>query len=205
MRWSFPNSLNGTTNVYAYPDIVYGILGGGYSPIPANLPTPIRLGSLPSNFSLTFNVTLNADTNNQDFLIETFPTTVPNPPDPHVNDTRANEIGFVAHTPSYMLSYLLSLPNPAKYLSRGFNAYIVTVQGTRPPYTVIMPVTTPGGTTPVDMTNGTYTIPFSNLLNFLIAHGILDPRNYINGCEFGFEIGRGTGAARINHLKWNWN
>jgi hypothetical protein len=127
MRWSFPNSLNDTTNVYAYPDIVYGVLGGGYPPTPANLPTPIQLGSLPRNFSLSFNVTLNAGNNDQDLLIETFPTTVPNPPNPNVNDTRTNEIGFMAHTPSYTLSYLLSLPNPINYSSGGFDAYIVIV------------------------------------------------------------------------------
>jgi hypothetical protein len=60
ISWSFPNYLNGASNVYAYPDIVYGILGGGYPPTPANIPTPIQLRSLPSDFSLTYNITLYA-------------------------------------------------------------------------------------------------------------------------------------------------
>ena len=108
ISWSFPEYLNGSSNVYAYPDIVYGILGGGYSPTPANIPTPIQLASLPSDFSLTYNITLNANLDNQDVLIDTWPTTVPNPPNISINDTRTNEIGFMAHVPSYTLAYLLT-------------------------------------------------------------------------------------------------
>jgi hypothetical protein len=204
MSWSFPGYLNGTSNIYAYPDIVYGILGGGYPPTPANIPTPIQLGSLPSDFSLTYNITLNANPDDQDVLIETWPTTVPNPPNLSTNDTRTNEIGFMAHVPSYTLEYLLSFPNHIDYSANNFNAYIVTVPYT-PPFTVMIPVTTPGGTTPVDMTSGTYTIPFGALLNFLTTQGILNPNNYITGYQFGFEIGRGTGSVTINQLEWHWN
>jgi hypothetical protein len=204
MSWSFPDSLNGETNVYAYPDIVYGILGGGYPPTPANIPTPIQLVSLPSDFSLTYNITFNANLDDLDVLIETWPTTVPNPPNPFTNDTRTNEIGFLAHVPSYTLAYLLSLPNHIDYSAGGVNVYIVTVPST-PPFTVMMPVTTPGGTTPLDLTSGTYTIPFGALLSFLTAQGILNPNNYITGYEFGFEIGRGMGSVTINQLQWHWN
>ena len=204
ISWSFPDYLNGTTNVYAYPDIVYGILGGGYPPTPANIPKPIQLGSLPSDFSLTYNITFDANLDNQDVLIETWPTTVPNPPNLSTNDTRTNEIGFMAYVPSYTLGYLLSIPTHLDYSADGFNAYIVTVPST-PPFTVMIPVTNPGGTTPVDMTSGTYTIPFGALLSFLTTQGILNPNNYITGYQFGFEIGRGTGSVTINQLQWQWN
>ena len=204
ISWSFPDYLNGTSNVYGYPDIVFGILGGGYPPTPANIPTPIQLGSLPNDFSLTYNITLNANRDNQDVLIDTWPTTVPNPPNLSTNDTRTNEIGFMAYVPSYTLRYLLSLPNHIDYSADGFNAYIVTAPY-KPPFTVMMPVTTPGGTTPVDMTSGTYTIPFGALLSFLTTQGILNSKNYITGYQFGFEIGRGTGSVTINQLQWHWN
>jgi len=110
----------------------------------------------------------------------------------------------MAHVPSYTLRYLLSLPNHIDYSADGFNAYIVTAPY-KPPFTVMMPVTTPGGTTPVDMTSGTYTIPFGALLSFLTTQGILNPNNYITGYQFGFEIGRGTGSVTINQLQWHWN
>jgi hypothetical protein len=203
MQWSFPESLNGTTNVYAYPDIVYGILGGGYPPTPASRPRPIQLGSLPGGFSLTFNVTLNAGPDNQALLIETWPTTVPNPANPLVNDYRTREVGLFAHTPSYLLNFLLTLPNHINYSAGDFNAYILKHPG-RPPFIIIIPVTTPGGTTPVDMTGATYEIPFGDILRFLITKGILDPNNYITGFQFGFEIGRGSGGARVNLIKWHW-
>ena len=131
ISWSFPDYLNGTSNVYAYPDIVYGILGGGYPPTPANIPTPIQLGSLPSAFSLTYNITLNANPDNQDVLIETWPTTVPNPPNLSTNDTRTNEIGFMAHVPSYTLEYLLSFPNHIDYSADGSLVTTRNAQKTR--------------------------------------------------------------------------
>jgi len=204
MKWSFPESLNGTTNVYAYPDIVYGMMGGGFPPTPAYLPKPVQLGALPSDFSLTFNVTLNANPDNQALLIETWPTTIPNPANSiPAKDYRTSEVGLFAHTPSYLLNFLLTLPDHMNYSAGNFNAYIVK-HPQSPPFIIIIPVTTPGGTTPVDMTGKTYEIPFGDLLRFLITKGMLDPSNYITGYQFGFEIGRGSGGARINLIKWHW-
>jgi len=204
MKWSFPRSLNGTSNVYAYPDIVYGVLGGGLPPTPAHRPRPVRLGSLPRDFSLTFNVTPNAGADDQDLLVETWPTSVPNPENPiSVHDSRTREVGVFAHTPPYLLNFLLTLPNHLNYSAGRFHAYIVE-HPQSPPFIIIIPVTAPGGTTPVDMIGATHEIPFGDLLRFLIAKGMLDPKNYITGCQFGFEIGRGSGDARINFIRWHW-
>ena len=206
MNWSFPNYFNGSTNVYAYPDIVYGILGGGFPPTPKNIPAPLQLSSIPSDFTLTFNVTLNANFEDQDLLIETWPTTVSNPQNPYVVDTRTEEVGVFAHTPSNTMSGILNVPDHWNFSQNGFNAYIAKWYTGGIPFVMIAPVSAPGGTTPIDMADGaTHTIPWGDLIGFMVSNGVLDGTNYLTGFEFGFEIGRGSGSAQINLLEWQWN
>jgi hypothetical protein len=199
--WSFPSQPN-SNYVYAYPNVTYGN-DPYFSPV--NTVASLQAGSI-TNLSVTYNVSVTAATNSYDCLIETFATSVPNPSG---SSSLMNEIGFLAHTPAIMEAYVLSLANHFNFSFDGFNAYIATTTGTidtaTPPYTIIMPVTAPGGTTPLDMISGTYTVPLSNILAALITHGILSPSSYISYYQFGFEIADGSGSATINSLSYDWN
>jgi gentisate 1,2-dioxygenase len=68
-----------------------------------------------------------------------------------------------------------------------------------------MPVTTPGGTTPLDMISGTYTVQLNSILAALVQQGILSSSSYIDNWQAGFEVVDGSGSATINSLSYDWN
>jgi hypothetical protein len=198
INWSFPSTPN-DSDVYAYPHITYGN-DLGY---PSTTGVPSLQVSAITNLSVTYNISVSAATNpaTYDCLIETFATSIPNPTD---GTTATNEIGFLAHTPAELASYILSLPNHFNYSAGGLNAYIVTAPyGT--PETLIMPVTTPGGTTPLDMISGTYTVQLNAILAALVQQGILSSNSYIDNWQTGFEVVDGSGSATVNSLSYDWN
>ena len=204
-NWSFPNQFN-DYGVYSYPNITYGI-DGGYN-VPQNLPPAFQVNDL-TDLSVTYNISVNAGVDDYHCLIETWPTTVARPENPKTNNSMTDEIGFLCHTPARLRDYILSRSDHFNYSSDGFNAYIAVRSGTAlttsPPFAMIMPVTAPNGTTPLDMTSGTQTLHIKGVLDALVTHGVLPSNAYINGFQFGFEIGRGIGSATINNLTWNWN
>ena len=202
-NWSFPSNLNGSTNVYAYPLIVYGPFPGYASAqSPPKLPTPFQIKSINKNFSVTFNVTLNANPDGEDFLVEFWPSTSTKPTT--TSDLKA-EVGFMFHNPDYDWNYLLSLPNPLRYTDSAGNHYYIVTAKQSPPFTVITPVTSPSSKTPRDLADGkTHTVPIGEVFSFLVSKGVLNGNDYIDGASNGFEIGRYSGSAVINRLSYNW-
>ena len=193
--WSYPSTPN-ASNTWSYPEIVYGVQGaGGFIP-PPNRPTPKQVNSF-SNLSVTYNITRTFADEDADCLIELWVTTVPNPN----RSQTANEIAFLAHAPSANVKQALSFASHFNFSVNGFNAYIAT----NGQFTVIMPVTAPGGTTPLDLTSGTQTIPFLAIFQALVAHGIVVGTNWLTGGEFGFEVAKNSGGATINSIAWTWN
>ena len=211
ISWSYPGHTN-DVSVYAYPNIAYGNAGNGYYSVPANNITPLVINSIV-NLSLTYNVTINADADSYDLLIELYPDTTTSDTNPPT--TLQNELSFLGHTPPLLATYILGLATNYNYSTSGscpdpggFYAYIATKPGgspgANPTETFIMPVTTCGGTTPLDMISGTQTYPIKGIMAFLVAQGIVTGTNYLNGAVLGFEIRRNSGTAIINSIAWSW-
>jgi hypothetical protein len=197
MTWSWPSQKN-DYHVYSYPFIVYG---NSLTQVtnPANMPAPLQISAI-TTLSTSYNVTITADTNSYDGLIETFVNTSPNPQ----LGNATNEVGMYFHVNADAMNYVLGFGSHLNFSQNGFNAYIVTTGGSTPD-TIIMPVTTPGGTTPLQMDTGNQTVPWASLFQFLVAHGVVSGSNYVDGFQFGFEIEDGSGSATINNLSYNWN
>jgi hypothetical protein len=79
---------------------------------------------------------------------------------------------------------------------------------------MMMPVAAPGGTTPIDMNSGTFPIPIKELLNALVAQGILDANRHtamrargakINGYDSASRLGATRASVTISDLSWTWN
>jgi len=202
--WKYPDVL-AQWGVYAYPDIVYG--DGGYNTLPANHLTPLRIGDIRS-LSVTFDISTVAAYDTYDCLLEAWPDSVAN--STNSGQTLQAEVGVFAHVGThYMYDYILS-QHPFSFSAGGFNCLIAVRSGTvnsgSPPFIQILPVTTPGGTTALDMVNsGSHTIPLDAIYAELVRRGLLDPNSYLNGYQCGFEIGQGSGSATINSLSYDWN
>jgi len=198
MTWNFPNTPN-AGHVYSYPFIVYGNLFEGPNPSP-NDPPGLQLNAI-QNLTMNYNVTMNAPTNGYDGLIETWVNTNPI----SALGTATTEVGLFFHSNADVINYMLGSSH-INYSQNGFNAIIVTTWGLSSVTGIaIMPVTTPGGSTPLQMDSGNQTIPWGDLFRFLVAQGFLNGNNYVDGMELGFEIEAGSGSATINNLSYNWN
>jgi hypothetical protein len=195
LNWSFPNQFN-DSNVYAFPNLTYGSTGWYW---PTNKPTPMKVGSF-TNLSVTYNITGNFGTDDADCMFECWSSTAT----PISPATMTNEISFMCYTPSYMARYILSLAKHFNYSAGGFNAYVGQTTAT-PPQTMIMPVTAPSGTIPLDLMSGTHTVPVLAVLRELVAQGWLSSSNYISGMEFGVEPRRNSGSLIFNSITWTWN
>jgi hypothetical protein len=209
IEWSYPRERN-DASVYSYAIIGgYGIGSGGYFR-PLNRPAPKKVSEF-TDLSVTYDVSVTGDPNDFSFLVETFPTTEPDPSPPNVTNTMTNEIGFLPHVPDYLWTYILTLSDHFEYSSPDgtFHAYVATRAGNAftkapPPFTMIVPVTEARGRTPRDMMIGRQTLPLLGVLRALVARGVMPADSYVCGCDFGFEIGRNSGRAILNDITWKW-
>lgn len=209
IEWSYPGQRN-DASVYSYAIMGgYGVGSGGYFR-PKNRPTPKKVSEF-TDLSVTYDVSVTGDPNGFDFLVETFPTTAPDPSPPKVTNTMTNEIGFLPHVPDYLWTYILTLGDHFDYSSPDgtFHAYVATRPGNAftaaPPFTMIVPVTEARGRTPREMMVGKQTLPLLGVLRELVARGVMPADSYVCGFDFGFEIGRNSGRAILNEITWKWS
>jgi hypothetical protein len=200
LSWSYPSELN-DSSVYAYPELVYGTNAYNF---PANTPTAKQVNAF-SNLSVTFNVTRTSADTDADCMFECWSSNA-NPISP---TNMTNEISFFMHTPATWAVYITGQASHFNYSAGGFNAYIALRPGTAlttyPPQVMIMPVTAPDGTTPLDLTSGTQTIPVLAILQALVTEGWLVATDYISGMEFGAEVGKNSGTLTFNSIAWTWS
>jgi hypothetical protein len=208
IEWSYPSQRN-NASVYSYGIIAgYGVGSGGYFR-PLNRPTPKKVSQF-TDLSVTYDVSVAGDPNDFDLLVETYPTTIPDPSPPNAANTMTNEIGFLPHVPDFLWTYILTLSDHFDYTSSDgtFHAYIATRPGKAftkaPPFTMIVPVTEARGRTPRDMMTGSQTLPVLGVLQELVARGVMPADSYVGGFDFGFEIGRNSGRAILNDITWKW-
>ena len=195
MSWSFPPTAN-AANVYAYPEIVYGMQASGFITPATNPPPPTQVNAF-NNLSVTYNIVRTFADNDSDCLIETWIFTT------STRTQVVNEVAFFCHTPDYLANYVLSFADHFNFSSGGFNAYIAAVPDRR--LIMIMPVTAPNGTTPLDMTSGTQTYPAKAVLNALVSQAWVTGTNWVTGYEFGFEVARNSGTVLFKSIVWRWN
>jgi hypothetical protein len=206
--WSYPSHRN-DASVYSYAIVAgYGIGTGGHLR-PENKPLPKKVSEF-AELSVTYDLSIAADPNDFALLVETFPTTEPDPSPPNVANTMTNEIGFFPHVPDYLWTYIRTLQHHFDYSSPDgtFHAYVATKPGKAltqfPPYTMIVPVTEARGRTPRDMTTGSQSLPVLGVLRELVARGVMPADAYVCGFDFGFEVGRNSGRATLNSIDWKW-
>ena len=212
-NWSFPHEYN--SGVYGYPNLIIGIGAPNFYNAPTTTVTP----KFPNSFTdltLTYTATFNTtcDATDIDWLIETWASNVPNPVYTGQQTNSQNEIGFYAYVSSSLMSYVVGLPFNFSATIGGLNVYVATrpssgTSGTSsyvPPFTIMVPVTTPGGTTPLNMIDGNvHTINFGLLLQALVSNGVISNSNYIVGYDFGPEVYQCGGSASVSSFAWTWN
>lgn len=114
------------------------------------------------------------------------------------------EVSFFAHCPSYLSGYILSLSQTLpSYSSGGFNAYISRTNNF-PQQICIMPVTTPGGTTPLDLISGNVTMPLAGVFQYLVTNGWIAETDYITQFQMGIEPAQGGGSLAFNNISYIW-
>jgi len=208
ITWKFPSYLNGI-GIYAFPGIEYG--SSGYE-VPRNSVPALQLRSL-SSLSATWNITVNAgvdDLANCMFEFFVYSTGDPSATPGHFSSYAYNEISIMTHVGPRHMRYLKSLSNHFWFSTGGYNFYVVTNNnpappGQFPPQTSIVPVTAPGGTTPLSLiNNGTHTYPLAAIMAKLVEMGLVNPNHYIHGAVFGMEISKNSGSATVNKLSYVW-
>ena len=196
VQWAYP-AIPNAGNVWSYPEIVFGSQAGGGFIVPPHTPPAQQINTFTA-LSVTYNIALSMSTpDDTDVLIETWVQTIPGNPGSNVN-----EVGFYVYAPAGNAGQILGFPNHFNFSAGGFNAYIGANAGFS--FIAIMPVTAPGGTTPLNLSSGTHTLPILAVLQALVANGYISGTNFISGFEFGFEISRNNGVATINQLAWTW-
>jgi hypothetical protein len=188
LDWSYPNT-SGPGNVWAYPEVVYGYLGGlsSYSPSGEGI-TPIQLKNLTA-LTGSYNVTLHDDPTTYDVLWETHFTTSP-------AAIEVCEFAILTHSPPYYTQYIESLSQKWTYNANGFSATIYNAGSASNPFINVRP-------TQGDMLSGT--VDIKSIITFLIGQGVLNGNWYIEGFELGVEPLEGIGSITINSLSYNWN
>jgi len=171
MNWTTPNLIPGTY-VYAYPEVYWG---GQYGQQLPNFSTTVsNLKTLNVNYSVS---TTSPDS---DVLLEVWTK--------NAAGTITHEIGvFVygwgnAESVVYKDQYINALTNAnASGAGGGGGSWnFVTYR------------------TITDQLSGT--ISFSNILQDLVAKGIVDPNDYISGVELGSEMRKGSGSLQVNNF-----
>jgi hypothetical protein len=188
LNWSYPNTP-GPGNVWAYPEVVYGYLGGisNYTPSGEGI-TPVQVKNLTA-LTGSYNVTLQGNTDQYDVLWETHLTTAP-------ASNEVCEFSIMLHSPSYFTQYVMSLPEEYDYHAAGLSATIVNAESSSNPYIIVMPKQG-------DMLSAT--VDIKSILTFLISKGVVSGDWYIEGFELGVEPQQGSGSITINSLSYNWN
>jgi hypothetical protein len=195
--WSYPATAV-VGNVYAYPELIYGTQGPhGFNGFPIITPTPKQINSF-ANLSLTYTMTRTFADADSDCLIETWVSDTATRTNPIIS-----EVMFLAHGAAGNIGQVLALPLHFNYSAGGVNCYVGST--TDHTFIIIMPVTAPNGTTPLEMTNGTFTINFLPLIQAIVSQGWFAGTNYLTGFEFGFEVAKNSGSATITGFAWTWN
>ena len=188
LNWSYPNTP-GSGNVWAYPEVIYGYMGGISNYTPSGEGTrPVQVKNLTA-LTGSYNVTLQGDTEQYDVLLETHLTTAP-------ASNMVCEFAIMPHSPSYFTQYVMSLPVQYDYNAPDLSATIANAGSSSNPYFIVMPKQG-------DMLSAT--VDIKSILTFLISKGVLSGDWYIGGFELGVEPRQGSGSITINSVSYNWN
>ena len=192
IAWNFGSHM-APSNVWGYPEVIYGRKAGHWAPSNGVTPTPIQLRNL-TRFLMSWNISLSGNLNLHDVLAETFFATVA---DPTSSAQKATEWGFFIWSPPYCTEYLNSLSPKWTYT----NSNGITVQITMTSNTVlILPITVRDGTPMLSGTN----FDLLGILNYCITNGLIKQNYYLTGFELGVEAQQGSGTMTINSLSFDW-
>jgi len=188
INWSWPNYAN-SSNVWGYPEVVYGSQAGWWQSPDGKGPTPVQIKNLTA-LTGSYNMSISGNTDEFDVLWETHLTSAP-------NSGPIIEFAILAHTPSYFTAYLKKVSVPKySYTNGGFSATIIVTNNGSQPYLIILPAQG-------DMLAAT--VDIKAILDFLISKAVLTGDEYIEGFEMGTEPQKNTGTLIINSISYNWN
>lgn len=191
ISWSFPAVIpNDGSNVWCYPEIIYGCQFGGAFQSPDGFgPTPVQLNALTA-LTGSINISnLTGNLNNYDILWETQVTST-------AFGTKVCEIGFMCHAPSFVSIFVNGLATKYNYNVGGLSATIGITSNGFYKYIIVLP-------TLGDFLIGT--VDFKAIFTFLIAQGELTGAEYIQGYEIGPEPRLSSGSFLVNSISYNWN
>ena len=183
INWNYGSHI-APSNVWGYPEVVYGTQGISFEPTNATHPANWgeQIGTL-GHFNMTWDVSLTGNQNQYDVLAET-----------HLS---GHEFGIVLNLPPYMSS----LGNGST--QHPFN--LGGIQGEAIPNfwgsgsLALIPDSVENGT---PMTHGS--IDFAPILQWAISQGWLSSSDQLKGFALGIEAQQGAGSMTVNNLNYDW-
>jgi hypothetical protein len=188
IAWNFGSNI-GPSNVWGYPEVVYGSQNGGVYPSPNRVtPAPIQLHRL-SRFTMSWNMSLSGNLNYYDVLAET-----------HLSSTLTGndcEFGILLWSPPYLTSFW----NTKTRYSINLGGFAGEVSpDCFPKGFAMMPTSVKNGT---PWLSGT--IDFLPIIEWGITQRLLNPTWYLLGFELGVEPQQGSGTLTMNSLNYDWD
>jgi hypothetical protein len=188
IAWSFDSHV-GPSNVWGYPEVVYGSQNGGVHPSPNGItPAPIQLQNL-GRFTMSWNTSLSGNLNYYDVLAET-----------HLSSTLTGndcEFGIFLWSPPYATSFWNTKTRYS--INLGGFAGEVSPNCWATGSFAMMPTSVKNGT---PWPSGT--INFLPIIQWGITQGLLTPTWYLLGFELGVEPQQGSGTLTVNSLSYDW-
>jgi hypothetical protein len=192
IAWNFGSHM-APSNVWGYPEIIYGRQAGWWASPNGLIPTPIQLRNL-TRFLMSWNISLSGNLNLYDVLAETHFATVAHPTS---SAQKATEWGLFIWSPPYCTAYLNGLSPKWNYT----NSNGITVQITvTPDFVQILPISVRNGTPMLIGTN----FDLLGILNYCITNELIEQNYYVTGFELGVEAQQGSGTMTINSLSFDW-
>ena len=183
INWNYGSHI-APSNVWGYPEIVYGTQNTSFDPPngthPANWGE--QIGTL-GHFNMTWDFSLTGNLNQYDVLAET-----------HLS---GHEFGIILNSPDYMTNFI-----------SGFTQYHFNLGGVEgeaiPNFwgsgtLGIIPDSVENGT---PMTHGS--IDFAPIISWAISEGWLSSSDQLKGFELGIEAQQGAGSMTVNSLNYDW-
>lgn len=190
MEWSWPDAGSGSAFAYAYPELIYGGTPYG-NPYNSVGPWPAKISAI-TRMNVTYDLTLGANTNSYNVLLDMYATASPSTTD----GSYVAEISFFPH-----LNDPSNLTNVHTF---SFGDASVTKNGTQ------ISVRPCSGGAPRDILAAT--IDLKEILLYIVSLGWLTGAEYLRGAEFGCEVQvpnaynslPHSGSMRVNQLFYDW-
>jgi hypothetical protein len=180
INWDYGSHIGGS-NVWGYPEIVYGTQGKSWDNPNGTQPPNWgeQIGTL-GHFTMTWDISLTGNLNQHDTLAETF--------------LSGHEFGFFLQAPTYLTDWLNGKTQYHFDLG-GIQGEAIPINGSL----FLIPDSVENGT---PMTHGS--VDFAPILQWAISQGWLSSSDQLKGFELGVEPQQGAGSMTVNNWNVDW-